>query len=391
MPIKGLSDERRLPRAGKIHLGIKKTSAKGSLYPSATDYFVVNADQSTSEAAAQAFHAAYGDTPRALDILIPNLGDDLAAVKEIIFPQYYKQYGSGTGLKCKGDGVTAERMEVDTKTGAIERKQVDCAGPGACHYVRRMPDGSGGSKGDCGPIAHLQVLLPKVAYLGIWQIDTSSEISIRQINSDLDLIYMAAGRISNIPLKLQLAPRQVSPGGKKKTIHTLTIAYTGSIQQLRMLRPNQGAFLVDMVDDEEVPTDIRPPEALQPHPLAGRLAETGRPPEPQRQPERLEHFENAFGPEDDGTASEPLYTLEGPPPPPMDDPLEKNILFHAWRAGIAQATLGTLRRTHKTPEQLLTTLQKTPTPPARARQLAAMGYNPDGFIRDGDARPEAAQ
>ena len=41
-PIKGLTESRRLPRLGKIHLGIKKQSAKsGAWYPSATNYFVV--------------------------------------------------------------------------------------------------------------------------------------------------------------------------------------------------------------------------------------------------------------------------------------------------------------------------------------------------------------
>jgi len=42
--IKGLSSIRRLPRLGKIRLGIKKVTAKGKEYPSETDYFVCPAE-----------------------------------------------------------------------------------------------------------------------------------------------------------------------------------------------------------------------------------------------------------------------------------------------------------------------------------------------------------
>ena len=39
--IKGLSDKRRLPRLGKIRLGVKAISQKsGKEYPKETDYFV---------------------------------------------------------------------------------------------------------------------------------------------------------------------------------------------------------------------------------------------------------------------------------------------------------------------------------------------------------------
>ena len=41
-PIAGLTDKPRMPRQGKIRLGIKKMSASGKEYPSAVDYFVCN-------------------------------------------------------------------------------------------------------------------------------------------------------------------------------------------------------------------------------------------------------------------------------------------------------------------------------------------------------------
>ena len=39
-PIKGISEIVRLPRLGKIRLGIKEEGADGKLYPTPTDYFV---------------------------------------------------------------------------------------------------------------------------------------------------------------------------------------------------------------------------------------------------------------------------------------------------------------------------------------------------------------
>ncbi len=63
MPIHGLSEVRRMPRVGKLRLGIKATSKKtGNQFPKAVDYFVCNADASTSAEAAQAFRAVYGGT-----------------------------------------------------------------------------------------------------------------------------------------------------------------------------------------------------------------------------------------------------------------------------------------------------------------------------------------
>ena len=41
MPIYGISDQVRLPRLGKIRLGIKKKTKGGVEYPFATEYFIV--------------------------------------------------------------------------------------------------------------------------------------------------------------------------------------------------------------------------------------------------------------------------------------------------------------------------------------------------------------
>jgi len=57
----GLSEVRRLPRLGKIHLGVKEINAKGVEYPKAVNYFVVPPEVAE----------VYGEKPTELDIVIP--------------------------------------------------------------------------------------------------------------------------------------------------------------------------------------------------------------------------------------------------------------------------------------------------------------------------------
>ncbi|GAI11540.1 unnamed protein product, partial [marine sediment metagenome] len=104
MPIKGLSEQKRLPRLGKIHLGVKVTKNKKgeecAPYPRATDYFVCPDE----------VRAVYGDKPQKLHIIIPVEDEEMWA------NQYYRQYSRTRGLVCKGDGETCRRME-DVGTG----------------------------------------------------------------------------------------------------------------------------------------------------------------------------------------------------------------------------------------------------------------------------------
>lgn len=78
MPIKGTTDVRRLPRLGKIRLGLKVEGATKSPYPQPTDYFVCPAEVA----------AVYGQKPMKLDILFP-VEDD-----EIFAQQWYRVWQS---------------------------------------------------------------------------------------------------------------------------------------------------------------------------------------------------------------------------------------------------------------------------------------------------------
>lgn len=169
MPIYGISDFKRLPRLGKIKLGKKQKTSKGTEYPVQTRYFVCPEE----------IQSVYGKEPTELDIMFP-LND-----VEIVFPQYMKLYGK-TGLKCKGDGRNAMAM-----IGGVLKEKTCTPGAKECQ--------------GCKPIGTLNVLLPKVPGFGVWQIWTSSWNSIVNLNSSIDMIRaMTGGKIAFIPLQLQL-------------------------------------------------------------------------------------------------------------------------------------------------------------------------------------------
>ena len=159
MPIKGFADQTRIPRVGKIHLGIKQKSAKSdSEYPRATDYFVVNEDDSTSESAVKAFRSVYGEKPKAIKVMFPS------NQIENFFPQYLKAYrrtGGGNQLYCWGDGENANRL-----MDSGEWAKMPCLYKECPIYA----------EGKCKELGQLQFFLPDVPMLGIWQVDTCATL-----------------------------------------------------------------------------------------------------------------------------------------------------------------------------------------------------------------------
>lgn len=242
-PIKNLSERRRIPRLGKIHLGVMVETSKGVPYPKAVDYFV----------SPEAVQAAYGEKPTAFDVVFPI--DD----EEIIASQFYKAYSKSRGLVCRGDGMTASRLiDVATKqgeegTGIITgdiathlTKEVewieDIACPGqSCPYYQQKA---------CRIIMNLQFLLPRLPGLGIWQLDTSSINSIVNINSALALVRSIFGTVAGIPLKLTLEPIEVSPDGKKKKVYVLNLRSEVTLAKLAEAHRKPLHALVPQPDDE---------------------------------------------------------------------------------------------------------------------------------------------
>jgi hypothetical protein len=247
-PIKDVSDIRRMPRLGKIRLGIKVQGDKNP-YPQATDYFVVP----------PTITEYVGQKPRTLTIMFPSDNPEDFA------PQYLKCYSYSQKLVCKGNGVTCRR-KVDTLTGDFASHTTDewvfqdelPCDPDECPKYQAK---------QCRRVMNLMFIMPSVPGLGLWQLDTTSIYSIININSSVDLIkQVCGGRIRMIPLTLSLEPQEVEPlGEKRKIVHILHLRSDIKLSDTqRLLRKKPEEVLLPEIDEEEVPSDLFLPEGERP-------------------------------------------------------------------------------------------------------------------------------
>ena len=220
--IEGLSSIRRLPRLGKIRLGIKvpygpivqnKDGTRAQkTRPKETDYFVCPPE----------IKKVYGDEPKELNIMFP-LNDP-----EALFPQAYKWYGSSKGLKCKGDGVNATRLNKDTN----EMEEIKCP----CELLE---------EGKCKQRASLSFMMPSIKIGGVYQIDLSSYHSIVDINSGLDYAMgMLGGRIAMVPFILRRVPKETHNEGKKQMHYTLTLELNIPLDYAQKIREGENIFMM---------------------------------------------------------------------------------------------------------------------------------------------------
>lgn len=244
MPIKGVTEVVRLPRLGKIRLGIKKENASGVLYPCPTNHFVCPEE----------VRKVFGEKPRELRIMFPTNDQTQWA------SQYLRCYSASRGLVCRGDGETSV-AKIDVRTGEIagkesvetELKEITC-NPAKCAHYQKV---------QCRRVMNLQFLLPDCPGFGVYQLDTSSFYSIVNVNSSLELIRGTCGRLSMIPLSLKLVEQEVQPEGKKKTVRVLSLTAPYSlveIQKYAQIPPGQVLLLPP--PDNEAPDDLFPDEVL---------------------------------------------------------------------------------------------------------------------------------
>ncbi|MGH7315993.1 MAG: hypothetical protein ACREJS_07010 [Candidatus Rokuibacteriota bacterium] len=263
--IAGLTDRPRMPRLGKIRLGIKDRNQRGAEFPRAVDYFVCPPE----------VQAVYGERPRELDVMFPI--DDITRLA----PVAYKKYSQTRGKICTSDGETAHRI-IDKKLllqrtagGKREPEQADydaaivtaqtqdwelltipCPARD-CPFFQDLT---------CKPVMILQFLLPKVAGVGVWQIDTGSINSIQRVRGGMELVKGIAGRLAGIPLTLRLQPLEVFPDGKKKVVHALDLYSPARLQDVLAIaqRPIEQVFLpLPEPPDQDLPDELYPQSKTQ--------------------------------------------------------------------------------------------------------------------------------
>jgi len=245
MPIKGVSDVVRLPRQGKIRLGIKKENAEGIIYPEPTDYFVCPDE----------VKKVFGEKPKELRIMLPTEDQTQWA------SQYYRCYSENGNLICRGDGETAvARVETINREAGSKGKTISKllempCNPDRCPMYKQ---------GYCRRVMNLQFLLPDCPGFGVYQLDTSSFYSIVNINSSLELIRGVCGRLAMIPLSLKLIKQEVLIEGEKKPIQVLSLTTSCSLAEIQKYAQTlPGQVLLLPAPDSEAPDDLFPPEVLR--------------------------------------------------------------------------------------------------------------------------------
>lgn len=239
MPIHGLSERRRMNRLGKIRLGVMVQPGEGkNPYPRATDHFVCPPE----------VQAVFGDKPKELEILFPV--EDVG----VIFPQALKAYKGARGkgvLWCAGDGQTARRRAED---GQLVERACPC----------ELLD-----EGKCKPVATLNVLIPSVAGIGVWQISTSSKRSIVSLNSDLEMYRGLFGGLRGIPFTLRLVEEpferwdEASKKMRPDTAHVLKLDTKRTLMEILEWRKAIGKpveiLMMPEDDDDDAPAVDGPP------------------------------------------------------------------------------------------------------------------------------------
>lgn len=228
------SSARRMPRLGKIKLGIKVEKKRKDnttvQYPKETDYFVCPPE----------VRAIYGEQPKELDVMLPS--DD----PEVCFPQKLSAFGSSKGLRCHGNGVKAERYNEDLKVW----QERECP----CDWLKSDQN----PEGICTPKAYLMALLPRVSLGGVYQIQTGSYNSVVDINSSFELIRYMVNRIALVPLKLRRVERETHRDGKKQKHWTLELILDADAAGINKLREVTDRILERARYQIEAPHETNP-------------------------------------------------------------------------------------------------------------------------------------
>ena len=231
-PVGNVEGLDRLPRLGKIRLGIKKKSAKtGREYPAETDHFVCP----------QEVEDAFGKNPTVLRGMFPS--NDPTEV----YQEKLAMYGQTTGLKCHGDGTTALR-----RNEAGEWVSQKCP----CDFLKTK-ENPGGS---CTPQGHLKVMLPEVTrgMWGYYQITTHSVYARGGILGSLKHMLAMIGRVGFVPVKLFREPQEIAYEGKKKVHYILKFEPDLTTPQIAEMRSKPDLLVLPAAYEVEPALDENP-------------------------------------------------------------------------------------------------------------------------------------
>ncbi len=278
----------RLPRAGVIRLGSKKTETSPGRN---LEYFRIDTATFTQEA----IDEALGKNPKELRIKFPNVNRENPDVSAaFIFDASYKAYKNAS-LFCKGDGETAVRAIAKNKI-----ETVSCP----CEFLT-------GKNQICKQRADLRVILCDLPFMGYFQIGTSSWNSINSIQGMIDMYRNILGDTfwtTEFILYKETAMMQ----GHRQYLLRLKIA-----PEFISILPTGSAVTASMVFEDDADDEPDPEQEETPE----QPAQTA--PEPTMQPVKQETPAQTTG-ESKAPAKAanvpPKSTSTDPTPPSQDEP-----------------------------------------------------------------------
>lgn len=228
--------QRRIREVGRIRIGVQAATSTGRKAPRKLDRFrFTSGDRSVIESAAGAF----GGTASAWDnggasqwecvsdaseirILLPPNPSDMA------WSQFYETWAKGfCGRRCDGQWDT------------VRDRACDCD-----------PEDR-----ECKPTSRLSVLLPDIAGLGLWRLESHGYYAAVELAGAVDLIQQMAGAHSMIPARLRLEQREVRRIVKAKpVVHKFVVPVIDldvSIMGVRALALRVGD--VEVTSGDQVP------------------------------------------------------------------------------------------------------------------------------------------
>ena len=205
----------RLPRLGKIRLGIKKTAQSGKEYPAEVDYFVVPDE----------VKAKFGDRPKSLPVMIAVEDEDK------FLRQYYACYGSNQKIKCQGDGELAARRDDKGKI-----TEMACPSPESCDFAKQFK---------CHARIDIMLVLPDVNMGGCYQLSSGSVNTDIDLRSGLEMARYLFGRIAWVPMSLKREERKIPDPetGKMQTHWPVSLYPLATVAEVNQIRQDSNRIL----------------------------------------------------------------------------------------------------------------------------------------------------
>lgn len=195
MPIVGLSERSAaFPLIGVLRKGAPRQEGKNRPGEDLTHFRFTSDDP----AALEAFHAAYGDAPTELVVMLPY------ATPQENWQAWREEWVAG-GLVHRCDGVFSVIWRDDTGDYHTGRKP--------CPY-RDVDDER---QRGCKPVGRLTVILPRLQRLAYVTVLTTSIHDIMTLEENLAAAAMIHGSLLGIPFVLRRRPRMISTPGPNGT------------------------------------------------------------------------------------------------------------------------------------------------------------------------------